>query len=340
VSNLTAGTTIDALSSDRRHTRCRKVTKGERKAMKTKIEFDHSSQFTRGTRIGLLLALITVFLCSFATSASAQWTETGSTSLAGIQIGTTQLWGIDSGGALYEYQTSTNSFQGICCPPYIPYSSITVGVGNSVWGLESDGQILQENAEGVFQYVAGSLTEIAAGGEGVWGVNGGQVYEWNGTRFVAPPHGQPNFYVASIYVGSNGIGPWALDSQGDAWLYNTDTDYFDESNGRNLTSIAVGNSYVWGITNSQGPNVWEYDVNTESWIQPDRFAILKQISAGSNSNIWGVNAAGQVYAFSQAEQQFELTAQPPESIRVVRASAGAAGVFALANSGHVYKWNP
>jgi len=78
-------------------------------------------------------------------------------------------------------------------------------------------------------------------------------------------------------------------------------------------------------------------VEIDTSVPERRQAALTEIAAGSNANIWGLKS-GQVYLYSATKpKQFNLVApQPPESIAVLR--VGAAGTFALSNSGQVYKY--
>ena len=286
----------------------------------------------------LLMSAIALIICSVAISASASsWTLVSApTTMAGIQIGTSQLWGRDAAGNVYQYNKATNAFDKIPSTPV--FSSIAVGKGNSVWGLDGSDNIYQYNfSTKKFVEVTGKLTQIAAGGQGVWGLNSsGDIFLWNGTKFVAPPNGQPTAF-SSVYVGTFGIGVWALDASGDTYLYNTDTDFFDQTDGKSLMSIGVGSTEVWGVTTSD--TAWEYDVAAEKWIQPDKSASLNEISAGSASNIWGVNTAGEVYKFKPSASKFELVSpQPPEAAYRMRVSSGGIGIFVLTNSGDTYKY--
>jgi len=298
-------------------------------------------------RVGLL-GLLAIFLCGFATSASAgSWTlvntSPSSAKMAGIRAGTTEMWGRDSAGDTYQYISKTNTLELVTTSPSM--SGITVGDGKTLWGLSTaaSNNIYEFNFKTkAFDNVSGTLTSIGAGAEGVWGVNSanGHVYAYNTSTksFEPPPHGEPSELFESIYVGDYGIGPWALDSSDNAWLFNTTTGYFDETNGV-VTSIAVGSGEVWGITSAD--TVWMYDPGTEKWVEPDTSARLVEISLGSDSQIWGVNSSGEVYKFNTNPKilRFQLVSpQPPESIYLVRVSAGGAGIFALAGSGNVYKY--
>jgi hypothetical protein len=76
------------------------------------------------------LGLTAFFLCSFATSASAQWTllptSPSGVNLAGIQVGS-QAWGRDGSGKVYEDIGGTFT---LIDPADTPkFAHITVGIG-------------------------------------------------------------------------------------------------------------------------------------------------------------------------------------------------------------------
>lgn len=290
-----------------------------------------------------LLSLVALFLCSFATSASAQWTKINvsgaSSTMEGLQVGATQLWAHDTAGNGYEYNSTSNVLEQVTSTPAI--GQIAVGLTNSVWCRDTSNQIYFYNfTEKSFEPVTGTLTEVWNGAEGVWGVNGasGHVYKYNGktNSFDAPPHGEPSEEFELIAVGNYAVGPWALDESHHTWLYDTSTESFEEISGRELTLLSVGNSEVWGVNSSD--QVFLYDATTKSWTEPDPSARLTEVAVGSNSNVWGVDASGQVYKSSGTSCCFTLTAQPPEPISKIRVSSASAGVFALAKSGNVYKY--
>jgi virginiamycin B lyase len=281
-----------------------------------------------------LLTLLVLLLYSFADSASAQWSPVSApTTMAGIRLGTTQMWGRDSAGNVYQYNKITNTLDKIPSTP--SFSEIAVGKGNSVWGLDASDRVYQYNfSSKKFELIAAKLAHIAAGGQGVWGVNkSGHIYTWNGTAFVAPPHGEPAKIFTSVFVGSYEIGVWALDSKDNSYLYNTTTQFFDGPiGGGTKTDIGVGSGEVWSVNSAD--QVFMYDVLAEQWVEPDPSARLKEVAAASNSNIWGVNSSGEVYKLTKST--FALVSpQPPETSNVVRVSG--VGTFVLSDSGQVYK---
>lgn len=307
----------------------------------------HLAASSRTNRSGLL-TLIALLLCGLATPASAgTWAEysPGSVPYTQVVAGSTQVWALNQNGDVYQYNSSTNTFDKITGN----LVRIAVGTGNTVWGMNGSGETYQYNfSKKAFQKVAVSLGSpgdfgvIAAGGQGVWGLSTkGITYEWDSVTksFTKPPHGGTAGAIG-LFVGSYGIGVWELDASNHAWLYNTDTDYFDETDGV-LAQIAVGNDQVWGVTWAE--TVWEYDVTTEKWIQPDPSASLVEIAAGSNSDIWGMNGLpGGVYLFDQTTQKFVNQNAKSSGgtllyLQSISVSSGSAGVWGVDIYGTIWK---
>jgi hypothetical protein len=291
----------------------------------------------RKNRVGVV-AVLAVFLSSFAASASAQWTQvTSPTAMSGIQVGTTQMWTRDSSGNVYQYNKKTNSLTKITAPT--SFAQIAVGKGNNVWALDSSQNVYSYNfSTKKFVQVTGQLFQIAAGGQGVWGVStSGHIYMWNGTSFAQPPNEDESIDFTTVYVGSYEIGVWAIDSSNNTYLFNSDTGFFDEVGPGAKTQVAVGTAEVWSINSSS--QIYMYDIGAEEWIQVDPSATLTEIAAGSNGNIWGLNS-GEVYLYSTKKpKQFNLVEpQPPESSATLRVSSAGTGVFVLSTSGLVYKY--
>jgi virginiamycin B lyase len=299
-----------------------------------------------------LLGLMAMLVCSLvSTAAASSWTAVNvspalppGVNMEGIQVGSTQAWSRDSAGNAYQYVSSTNALTKVSSTTFV--DELAVGVGESVFALDPSDNVYQYDFTKVkgkpigFKIISGAtLTTIGDGAEGVWGVDNatGAVYVFNGTGFQPPPNGEPSVFFETISVGDYGIGPWCLDKNGDAYLYNTNTQFFDKTNGV-LSSIAVGNGEVWGITSEQ--TVWTYDPSIQSWTEPDTSAQLVEISVGSDSNVWGVDSLGQVYKFNPKPKvnRFQLVSpQPPETALLVRAGSGGA-IYVFATTGNVYKF--
>jgi len=283
------------------------------------------------------ITLLGLLLCSLAISASAQVVVSAPTGMVQISAGTTQVWATDINGNTYQYIPSKNKLKKV--PGVL--QQISVGAGKSVWGV-IDGVTWTYNFTAkTWDDIATPepFTWIAAGGQGVWAVNAstGHIFSYDQTTgtFNPPPHGEPSESFNSVYVGSYEIGVWGLDNAGNAWLYNSNTEYFDKTDGV-LVQIAVGTGQVWGITSID--TVWMYDVGTQKWIQPQPSAGLGVISAGNNANIWGI-APGSPGTLWNWNGSAWVEQPEDEGLFAVSVSSGKAGVFAIGDSGTVYKYN-
>jgi Tectonin domain len=327
--------------------------------MKTKIAnspFNHnsSSRALAKSMIGLL-TLIALFLCGFAATASAQWTllptSPSGVNLAGIQVGS-QAWGRDSSGNVYQDIGGTFT---LISPSDTPkFAHITVGTGSTpFWGLAigTDESYHYNGSSFVNVPLPSGETfdSIGAGAEGIWAVDSstGHAYKYNSSTntWDAPPTGEPTEHFESISAGAYGIGPWAIDSKGSPWLFNSRTGFFDDvgglASGSTAAQVAVGNGQTWALSSSSTNNVYLYDENPaiEQLFHPNPFATptFSEISVASDENVWAVTSAGQVYQYNTSTLTFVLTAQPPEKIFEVK--VGADGIFALSETtGHVYQF--
>lgn len=327
-----------------------KIGNKKGKNMKNKIENAQSNFRTSASRksqLGLL-AVVAIFMltCSFAISASAaSWTAIKTSpagrTMAGIQAGSAEMWGHDSSGNGYLYNNATLTLVETTTSPAI--AELAVGEGKTLFVLDPSDNVYQYDFKTKsFLIVPGAtLTTIGSGEEGTWGVDSstGHVYVYvaKTNSFNPPPNGEPSEKFQTISAGNFAIGPWALDGSGNAWLYNSNTDFFDETSGTTLVQISVGEGEAWGVDSSGA--VWEYVTTSEKWMQPEPGAVLRNVAVGNNSNIWGVTTSGEIYKFNVKKLKFELVSpQPPEAIDRIRVSDGGAGIFVLANSGNVYKY--
>jgi hypothetical protein len=137
-------------------------------------------------------------------------------SLASLSAGSGEVWGLNGNGDIFRFDFVTLSFLQVTAR-FGPYAQITVGTnavfvnrpGNTaVLGVTQAGQIL----------VGGSLIQVQAGGDGVWGIGSSQqIFRLQPftSNFVQIPGA-----LVSISVGSGG-GVWGLDSSGKAYGFTT-----------------------------------------------------------------------------------------------------------------------
>jgi hypothetical protein len=250
------------------------------------------------------LGLIAFFLCSFVTSASAQWTllptSPSGVDLAGIQVGS-QAWGRDASGKVYEDIGGTFT---LIDPANTPeFAHITVGISATpFWGIaEGTGQTYHYNGSTFVNVPLPSgetFDSISAGGEGVWAVNSttGHVFKYQASTNSWEPPPTGNFVT----------GPWAIDKNGLAWLYNSRTGFFDAvgglPSGVSARQVAVGHGQVWALSSESSNNVYNYDDNptVEQWFHSTPFAspTLSEISESTDESLWGVSSSGKVYLFN------------------------------------------
>ena len=292
--------------------------------MKTTTNNTLSSNRSKPSRIGLTLTLTAVFLCSLVASTSAQTLVCGP-ALVQISAGTTQVWGLDGHGNVYQYN-------GTCfVQKHGALAQIAVGKGKNVWGLNASQAIYQYDFKTKeWVNIPGALVQIAVGGAGVWGINAsGQIWYYNGTEFVQFTNGTVPIgrYIA---VGAN--QPWVIDTSNNVWLYNTNTGFFDQVEFAQLTQIAVGGALeAWGVNGSQ--QIWEYDVKTEQFEEVNGH--LVQVSLTNKADIWGINASGAAYKFVKGKFEQQGTV-----VHFVQISAGAptSGAWAITKAGAIYKF--
>jgi virginiamycin B lyase len=303
-------------------------------------------RISKRTRIGLSLALTALFLCSLSASAVTCTPVTG-VSLTQIAVGTTQVWGLDSGGNIYQYDHSTKVFNVISGN----LSQIAVGEGKTVWGINSSGEIYQYDFTTLaFVHQGGTLKlsqisageATSAGSVGVWGVGlTGGVHYWNGLAFVTlsqkgfPPKGATIKYIS---VGQQ--QPFALDSAGHAYLYNNTTGFFDgplgaASGGEQvLSQISVGSDlFAWGINDSD--DIFVYNDGTEQFEQVSSTQHLSSISVLNSDVPWGLGeTSGRLYKYSTTTFQQQCTTV--DTFKQVAAGATATATWAITTSGEVY----
>src|ERR1700723_1524020 len=148
--------------------------------MKNKIEnvqstYRTSTTASRKNQLGLLV-LAAVFMCSLAMSASAaSWTPVtispSGRTMAGIQVGSSEMWGHDSAGNGYLYDTKTLTLAETTTSPAI--GELAVGEGKTVFALDSSHDVYYYDFKTkAFVPVPGAtLTTIGSGEEGTWGVD-------------------------------------------------------------------------------------------------------------------------------------------------------------------------
>jgi virginiamycin B lyase len=303
------------------------------------------------SRIGLTLTLVALFLCSLTVSAATCKLVSGPI-LTEIAVGSSQTWGLDGSGNAYQYDKSTKAFNKIADLP-APLTKITVGEGKSVWALDKDGNVyqyifpsgpfVQEDAPlQLSQISAGAAT--SAGSKGVWGVGlTGGVHYWNGTKFVT--YSQSGFPPSGATVKFISVGqaqPFALDSNGHAYLYNNDTGFFDGPLGASgggqqvLSQISVGSELnAWGINSSD--DIYVYNDITEVFDQVSPPQHLSSISVLNSDVPWGLGETSQ-HIYKYVSGTFDDACPAVSTFKQVAAGATAATTWAITTGGAIYNF--
>jgi hypothetical protein len=310
-----------------------------------------SPRRSKWSQVGLGLAAAALFLCSLAASAVTCTLVSGPV-LTQIAIGTTQVWGLDASGNVYQYDHTTKAFN------LIPgnLTQIAVGEGKAVWGINSAGDVYQYDftptppAKPGFVHQGGSLQlsqisvgeATSAGSAGVWGIGlTGGIHYWNGLAFETFDKGAiVDGKQTPKYVSVGQSAPWILDNNGHAWLFNNNTGFFDGPIGASsggeqvLSHISVGSElFAWGVNSSD--DIFVYNETTEVFDQVSPTQHLSSISVLNSDVPWGLGeTSGRLYKFSTTTFQQQCPAVT--NFKEVAAGATAAATWAITTTGEIY----
>lgn len=308
--------------------------------------FTQPSRRSKWSQVGLGLAVAALLLCSLAASAVTCTLVPGPV-LTQIAIGTTQVWGLDDSGNVYQYDHTTKAFN------LIPgnLSQIAVGEGKTVWGINSAGDVYQYDFTTLaFVHQGGSLQlsqisvgeATSAGSAGVWGIGlTGGIHYWNGLAFELYNQGAiVDGKQTPKYISVGQGAPWILDNNGHAWLFNNNTGFFDGPIGASgggeqvLTHISVGSDlYAWGINSSD--DIFVYNETTEVFDRVSSTQHLSSISVLNSDVPWGLGeTSGRLYKYSTTTFDQECTAVT--NFKQVAAGATAAATWAITTTGEIY----
>jgi hypothetical protein len=136
--------------------------------------------------------------------------------LCDIHVGGGDIWGAQCGPNVFRFNFSTGVFDQINSP-FAAFPALTVGP-NGVWALSNSIPYVFDLFFNTFTPIAGGpLTQIQAGGNGVWGIRSQFIFRLENGSFewIGSTPG-----LVSISVGSGG-GVWGLDSFGKAYAFST-----------------------------------------------------------------------------------------------------------------------
>ena len=188
------------------------------------------------------------------------------------------------------------------------FTSVTVGSADRYGGIVS-GKHYAWNGT-AWGYDGMALAQVAYGNDGArWGVDANYaIYRW-GTSGTPVPGG-----LKQISVGS-ASNVWGVNSAGDTYRW-TGTGFMPMNEMFASVSVAADGT-GWAL--KPDDSIWRW--TGLNWTQSA--GSLRWISAGSASNVWGVNSSGLVYKLNAATGGWEMPTVPSGTFKgVATASDG------------------
>ncbi|HTU48323.1 MAG TPA: tectonin domain-containing protein [Bryobacteraceae bacterium] len=252
--------------------------------------------------------------------------------LAQISVGAgSNVWALDSSGAVYRYDADANQFT---ATGEAPLTRIAAGGNGALWGLDAEDGIhtyaTEAQPSGTFHQVSGLLTQIAVGADNtVWGVGvANQIYTYNAAAqsWTVVPGA-----LAQIAVG-RGDSVWGINAGQQIFRHNAQSGGWDYIPGA-LVQIAVGaNGDVWGI--NEGEQTYHFNSQTGGWTWiPGE---LRQIAVGDDGAVWGINDGNAVYRFNARMQMWSRV--PGTLVQIAVGSSDS--VWGVNSDGGAYHFNP
>jgi hypothetical protein len=136
--------------------------------------------------------------------------------LCEIQVGGGEIWGAECGPKVYRFNIAASKFDEIG-EPFGAIPELTVGP-NGVWAVDtSNGWFYQYDDFLGFETVACCLSQVQAGGDGVWALSGNTIYRFQSSilSFRRIPGS-----LVSLSVGSGG-GVWGINSSHQVYAFST-----------------------------------------------------------------------------------------------------------------------
>ncbi|HEY1657615.1 MAG TPA: tectonin domain-containing protein [Candidatus Sulfotelmatobacter sp.] len=191
-----------------------------------------------------------------------------------------------------------------------------------------------------FQQVKGTLTQIAAGRNEVFGVDAASnIWRYNSTQkgFVSIQG-----LLVQVAVGGGTVSQtddvWGVNGTGRVFRFNYNTKLFVSTGKTTLTSITVGvgtqdkcHPYeVWGIyAPSQFAYRYDYCLKGFSLVPSG----LTEVATGGG-DVWGVNGASEIFHYDFATEEF---VQVPGVLSQI--SVGINDVWGVNGSAQIYRYD-
>jgi hypothetical protein len=185
-----------------------------------------------------------------------------------------ELWGLTVAQHAYRFKWCTGTWERVGT---MNVASIATG-GGETWTLDTQGSAYRfEPADGAFHQVAGTLTRLAVGVDGVWGIQDHTLSN-AGAAALAP----------TTVVNTGAV----LSSQ--VFQYDAASGAMVQIPQAQLIDIAAGGSGVWGRDASQG--IWRLQAPVRKFVAIPN-ATLRSLSVGSGTGVWGIDNAFQIRGF-------------------------------------------
>ena len=187
-----------------------------------------------------------------------------------------------------------------------------------------------------FRQVTGTLTQVAAGRNEVFGIGtSNQIYRYNA---ATKAFGQIPGSLTQVAVGGGSLSQkdevWGVGTSGQIYHFNYGTKTFTQVTG-SLAHIVVGegeadncHAYeVWGIDASD--NIFRYNYCTKQF---DQIAGSLSVIATGGGSVWGLNSSAQIYYYNNGFFQIAGSLQ--------QIATSGNDVFGLDGSGNIYRYDP
>jgi len=178
------------------------------------------------------------------------WQLVSAPTLTSISVGKGYVWGLN-GTTVYStsipYGWSFNANNGWT---QRSGSMTQISVGETaVWGVNASGQVYTRplDGSGSWTQVAGTMDKVFAGDNFIWGIRGSTISYSPTSSISWTAVNNPN-NITQLEVGSEEV--WGVNAGGQIYRRSVSGigDWDAVSNpGVNLTSITVGENYVWGL---------------------------------------------------------------------------------------------
>jgi hypothetical protein len=139
--------------------------------------------------------------------------------LCDIKVGGGEVWGAQCGPNVFRFNFNGGSFDQIS-DPFEAEPVLAVGADGRLWAIDTGDSVVYQYdafyASSGFQVIECCLTQLAAGGDGLWALSGTSVYRFEESQldFLNIPGS-----LVTISVGNSGI--WGINSSHQVFAFST-----------------------------------------------------------------------------------------------------------------------